>query len=67
MNFTEFLCFDYNRYTGAFSMDAIASTAFGLHLKDKNKEFIQMADKCLNNSLLRPMIFVISKFFFKKN
>ena len=47
-------------------MDAIASTAFGLHLKDKNKEFIQMADKCLNNSLLRPMIFVISKFLFEK-
>ena len=63
--FTEIHRFVYNRYTGVYSMDAIASTAFGLHLKDKNNEFIQMANKCLNNSLLNPWVFMYSKFFQK--
>ena len=47
--------------SGTFTMDVIASTAFGLDLNtkdDRNNEFVQHATKAFNISLMNPQVLV---------
>ena len=50
--------FDFLRPAGLFTIDVIASTAFGLKTdsqKDKNNQFVTMAKKIFETSLLNPL------------
>ena len=53
------------RYTGAFTLDAIATTGFGLDMdsqEEKHSHFLLMAKKAGNiTSLLRPANFISGK------
>ena len=46
-------------------MDVIASTAFGLKIdsqKDKNNQFVKMAKKLFEFSLLHPLVLIVCKY-----
>ena len=52
------------RYADLFTMDVIASTAFGLKIdsqKDKNNQFVQMAKKIFDFSIFNPIVIVACK------
>ena len=54
-------------YTGAFTLDVIASTAFGMELdsqNDSNNPFITHAKKLFAIKLTDPLVLAIRKFYF---
>ena len=56
------------RTTRKFTMDVIASTAFGLRLnsqEDKDNVFVTNSKRLLNFSLLNPLILIRRKQFFE--
>ena len=57
--------FDFPRSAGLFTMDVIASTAFGLKVdsqKDKNNQFVTMVNKIFERSLLNPIFLAACKY-----
>ena len=54
----------YFRSAGLFTMDVIASTAFGLKIdsqKDKNNQFVTMAKKLFDFSFFSPLVIIACK------
>lgn len=53
------------RYTGAYTMEVIASTAFGIDLDPQNTEdelFVKHAKKFFEFSVLDPMFLLVRKY-----
>ena len=51
---------------GAFTMDVIASTAFGLDIdsqKDPNNQFVTMSNKALQFSFKDPKVIILSEYW----
>ena len=55
----------YFRFAGLYTMDVIASTAFGLKIdsqKDKNNQFVKMAKKIFEVSFTNPFLLIASRY-----
>ena len=63
----ELYVIDFNqfyRYTGAFTMDVIARTAFGIEIDsqlNKDNPFVVHAHKTMNQNFFRPAVLIACK------